>query len=72
LVDPSRRWDWPEELRRREPAALASKRATSTAAMDQFAATQFLFDHQVCLYRCSHTPLAYTLNAEPYTLNVEP
>ena len=39
-------WDWPDELRRRDPAALAAKRAASGAAMDEFCATQFLFDKQ--------------------------
>ena len=39
-------WDWPAELRTRDAAALEAKRASSTASIDEFCATQFLFDKQ--------------------------
>jgi 4-alpha-glucanotransferase len=39
-------WDWPTELRTRDAAALDAKRASSTASIDEFCATQFLFDKQ--------------------------
>ena len=39
-------WDWPEELRKRDAAALEAKRAAYTASIDEFCATQFLFDKQ--------------------------
>lgn len=39
-------WDWPTELRTRDAAALEAKRASSTASIDEFCATQFLFDKQ--------------------------
>ena len=39
-------WDWPEDLRRRDPDALEAKRANSVATIDEFCAAQFLFDKQ--------------------------
>ena len=39
-------WDWPDAFRRREPAALEAKRAASAAYIDEFCATQFIFDRQ--------------------------
>jgi 4-alpha-glucanotransferase len=39
-------WDWPEELRKRDAAALEAKRAAYTASIDEFCATQFIFDKQ--------------------------
>ena len=39
-------WDWPENLRQRNSAALKQKRASSLPEIDVFCATQFLFDRQ--------------------------
>ena len=39
-------WEWPDELRRRAPAALARVRAERRADIDRFCAIQFLFDRQ--------------------------
>lgn len=39
-------WDWPDDCRRRDPATLEAKRAASVDAIDEFCATQFLFDKQ--------------------------
>ena len=39
-------WDWPEEFRRRDPAKLEQKRASAAAHIEEFCATQFLFDKQ--------------------------
>ena len=39
-------WDWPEDLRTRDAEALEKKRKMSVASIDEFCATQFLFDKQ--------------------------
>ena len=39
-------WDWPEDLRTRDVEALEKKRKMSVASIDEFCATQFLFDKQ--------------------------
>lgn len=39
-------WDWPVELRDRDPAALAAARSALRSDIDQFCAVQFLFDRQ--------------------------
>ena len=39
-------WDWPEDLRKRDAAALEAKRSAHADAIDEFCATQFLFDKQ--------------------------
>lgn len=37
-------WDWPEELRFRDPAAIKEARQEHQAAIDEFVAIQYLFD----------------------------
>ncbi len=39
-------WEWPEELRSRQPGALARMREERRADIDRFCAIQFLFDRQ--------------------------
>eukprot|EP00227_Mantoniella_beaufortii_P016724 CAMPEP_0197587556 /NCGR_PEP_ID=MMETSP1326-20131121/9137_1 /TAXON_ID=1155430 /ORGANISM="Genus nov. species nov., Strain RCC2288" /LENGTH=609 /DNA_ID=CAMNT_0043152301 /DNA_START=70 /DNA_END=1899 /DNA_ORIENTATION=+ len=39
-------WDWPDALRRRDPLALAAKCDSCAVAMEDFRATQFLFEKQ--------------------------
>ena len=39
-------WDWPQDLRTRDVEALEKKRKMSVASIDEFCATQFLFDKQ--------------------------
>lgn len=39
-------WDWPEDLRTRVPASLDEKKKSLAAAIDEYCATQFLFDKQ--------------------------
>ena len=39
-------WEWPEELRQRQPAAMARIREERRADIDRFCAVQFLFDRQ--------------------------
>ena len=39
-------WDWPEDLRRRDPTRLKEIRASASMDIEEFYATQFLFDKQ--------------------------
>ena len=39
-------WDWPEPLRCRDPTTLQEKRAVSAESIEEFCATQYLFDKQ--------------------------
>ena len=39
-------WDWPADLRDRDPAALAAAAQQHAATVDEFCALQFLFDRQ--------------------------
>ena len=40
-------WDWPEPLRCRDPTTLQEKRAVSAESIEEFCATQYLFDKQL-------------------------
>ncbi len=39
-------WEWPEELKNRQPGALARAREAHRRAIDRFCVVQFLFDRQ--------------------------